>query len=416
MDQIPLARRAILPRAIVFLSALSLFILISSGACLPYHPSMPTPVPTPYYPAPLVPIYVAGTPLALSHFSLQPAWTVQLNNTIMGPPRYAQGRVWVENVTPSVTYFAFRVEDGQPVWSYDAHEGIPEPEDAYFLSGVSGDNLVFAPQHGIEAISLATGQRVWTASSFNPSVSLAFGPNTVFVSSKDGIVALDATTGTQKWEVSDTFVSKIFYNDLTHHIIAPGSIAYSVIDAGTGQILYALDDTDYGHVGCGPNSMENLQLYFGRIYCHTVAFNAENGQYLAGRPMEESFNFPTPLINADSMYLPTVSGSIKRLALQTLAVQWEFVPASTNGQSVGIASNIVINKGVGYAIANDATLRAFRIDTGQEVGRWQAPKIVYYWHYGSGALPRVGVDTDGTRIFASFGTDTLYTFMPTYSP
>jgi hypothetical protein len=81
-------------------------------------------------------------------------------------------------------------------------------------------------------------------------------------------------------------------------------------------------------------------------------------------------------------------------------------------------SPVAIFDGVGYVIFADATLRAFDLETGREIGYWQ-PKgaDLFYWSVctlmpflGCTSPSGYGMATSEDTLFVSFGDGKLYAF------
>ena len=83
-------------------------------------------------------------------------------------------------------------------------------------------------------------------------------------------------------------------------------------------------------------------------------------------------NYTPPVIVDDTIYIANgVPGVIAR-DRETFAVKWHYEPTGKilNFPMSSVSPVAVLN-GVGYVIFEDVTLRAFDIETGQELGYWQ---------------------------------------------
>lgn len=82
-----------------------------------------------------------------------------------------------------------------------------------------------------------------------------------------------------------------------------------------------------------------------------------------------------------------------------------------------------IFNGIGYVIFDDATLRAFNLETGQEIGYWQPQGLdLLFWPGCTLPIPQlpnpfdcvhssgVGMTASEDTLFVSFGDGRLYAF------
>lgn len=108
------------------------------------------------------------------------------------------------------------------------------------------------------------------------------------------------------------------------------------------------------------------------------------------------------------MYVLSKDRGILAVDLATMTNKWEY------RHGPAIASNVAIVNNVGYAIGDDATLRAIDISTGQEIGWLQVPDNDVAPVYGqtTDGAPIASVASDGTMLFATFGHNKIYAFGP----
>ena len=328
-------------------------------------------------------------------------------------PRIADGIVVVQESSGgagfTITHVAIDAKTGKPLWRNETAGNF-----GYwpYTWRVARGNLVLGFHTGeyVEAIDLHTGKQAWISSGFNAVFGIETGLDLVFVSSKYELVALAAASGTVKWRLDSMPPdSPVMYNPQTQHLVLPYTKLY-VIDAQTGRMLSTIDRDIIHHC---PTPFDGLQLYEGRIYCFEGAYEAETGKLISNTPFDLDPYLSLPLIIDDVMYSRTGSGTVKAIALETMTLKWEYIPSiGLSSRRPEIISNVAILNSVGYAIADDATIRAFDISSGQEIGWWEAPSVVDWRTAKGGYSPVAGVASDGDRLYATFGTKTLYAFGP----
>lgn len=344
------------------------------------------------------------------NFPLHLLWTFQADRPIHIPPRAAT-RVVLATLygPPSIIHIALDPNTGKEFWQYPVDDAKGIYVDA---SLIRENTLIVAEKMQVKAVNLATGQLMWKVGDRDMLWGIATSATSVFSISRKFITAIDIASGEILWRIeSAAFMpSDIYYNDQTGHVVVLGRPTRYLIDPATGVVLSTIEDAS----GCS----EHGQLYNSRIYCGSHVYEAETGITIS----DNNFNaFPvyvfTPLIEENTMYVSTKTGTVLAVDLDTMLSKWEYIPLhSGEGLRPEIISNVAVLGTVGYAVATDATLRAFDISSGQEIGWWQAPGVVDWWRGGkdgvSDAIPVTGVDSDGSRLYASFGFDTLYSFEP----
>ena len=112
------------------------------------------------------------------------------------------------------------------------------------------------------------------------------------------------------------------------------------------------------------------------------------------------------------MYLRTDIGTVKAVDLDTMSQKWEYIPQESSGnKKPEIISNVSVLGTTGYAIADDATLRAFSIDTGEEIGWWQSSYVADWRNTNQFYVTIPGVSTDNSsHLYVTFGEEKLYSF------
>lgn len=356
----------------------------------------------------------AGHTPVSSRFPLKLLWAFDAGRAIQRPPRYGQGIVFVRSDwLSSTTYYALDATNGKLAWQYKNSSNFGFYERSW---EIAGDYLIMSNgATDVIAIRLADGKPVWDSGYYNTITSIAANSATVFVSSKNAVTALDLATGVKKWRHTGMpgYSFLVFYNPNNDDLAIPDEKLY-LLDASTGDPLSTVDANTIKDC---PDVINTLQFYDGRLYCYSRAFDAEKGDLLWNTNLGASTIWHS-LIETNTMYLRTYPGSIEAIDLKTGLSRWSYFPIAleSSGTNPAAICDVAVVNGVGYTIADDATLRAFDVSNGQELGWWRAPSVVD-WRSGPGdsysnSTPLVGVVSDQDHLFASFGGKTLYAFGP----
>ena len=123
------------------------------------------------------------------------------------------------------------------------------------------------------------------------------------------------------------------------------------------------------------------------------------------------------------MYLPALEDGVVAFNRVNYEVQWIYPPPSSTPTTdrVYTLSQVALLDGIGYVIFSDVTLRAFDLETGQELGHWQPRvedlidwRVCIYPNPRSDCIEsaRAGLATSEDTLFVSFGDGKLYAFGP----
>jgi len=119
-------------------------------------------------------------------------WRFTSAGTLMSSPAVADGRVYaIFGRTRSL--HALDAETGSPIWAVPIGQGTASP--AVY------ENLVYSGGDGVTAVDIATGAIVWHyESELGVNSTPAVDHGAVYVQVDGNLVALDAMTGTLRWE------------------------------------------------------------------------------------------------------------------------------------------------------------------------------------------------------------------------
>lgn len=291
-------------------------VVITQAITATPHPHFTPTIPANFTLSPAsTPIYSTNPISQSQNFPLHPLWIFQTDYRMYNPPRVADHKVFIYQLGEgifnfSLHYVAVDQATGHPLWTYeDAYPA--NPGDSNWA--VAQEKLIIPSGYHVEAIDIATGERLWKSRDFSRWVaSIAVGPNNVFVGTYDDeVIALDIASGVEQWHTNSLSLW-VFYNPKTDHVVvlAWGPAVY-IVDPQTGIVLSKTDMLG-GPVGpCGSYP----RLHQGRLYCFEFAIDAETGTVIS----DQSFGgvspqidyAPLPLLTSDTMYLSTQAGTIK---------------------------------------------------------------------------------------------------------
>jgi hypothetical protein len=113
-------------------------------------------------------------------------------------------------------------------------------------------------------------------------------------------------------------------------------------------------------------------------------------------------------LKEQSLFLNTTS-SISVLNLAQMKSGWQVTfGAEASEKGLKVYSNPFEFQGNVYVTLSDASIRAFDLQNGAEVGRWHAKKVENKLGYLTAFIP--GFDSGEEMLFASFGTNEVCAF------
>lgn len=249
------------------------------------------------------------------------------------PPTVADGVVYA--TTPAVggpaELCAFTAAEGRILWKLAvANSSVP-------AAATSGVLLRHAPDGRAIGVDLATGAIRWTAGGAQTSLQgQAFGYRDVFVASawrqrenaRDSIVALDALTGTVRWQTPPDLVVR------THRLI--GDTVYyttwsdvGALDAATGTkrwSRYIQGGVAGGASGLvtwatGPNALY-VAAALGNAEVALHAFDTATGNARWHTTTAEHLIPLAPAVDAAAVYTTTVRNTVAALGPATGLPRW----------------------------------------------------------------------------------------------
>ncbi len=154
----------------------------------------------------------------------------------------------------------------------------------------------------------------------------------------------------------------------------------------------------------------------GQLFIGRAILDAETGQIIH---KEDRFGAMTPpTLTTDTIYISDPRVGVVALDRATFALKWKYQPErKLQGKPLKPICPVALLDGIGYVIFSDATLNAFDLETGQDLGYWQPGWLdLSRWPVCTTSIPgcswaaRAGVTTSADTLFASFGDGKLYAF------
>lgn len=358
-------------------------------------------------------VYINGITRPQVSFPLKLKWQVDLGRFTYERPAYENGLVMLpaSNFVSSYWY-GIDVATRQIVWSQAVNQ-------YNFRRCLTAEYLVLSGPRSFITLKTHTGEIVWeekrgarSASCDEKSVfSTTFGSGSL-------IAVRDLATGEQRWlgdEPRKTFGSLI-YNPETRELIAEETLVpgdFYIVDPQSGLLKYSFSKVDSAP---DDGSWERGPMYLidqGEFFLGGTVLNAKTGEIIH---QEEHYKtLRPPVVTTDTMYLSSFFAGIVAFDRTTYNVKWVYQPQPA--EPLNPLAPIAILDGIGYAIFSDATVRAFDLNTGQELGYWQ-PEVSELWWWPICAFPpgfcigsaRAGLVASDDTLFISFGDGKLYTF------
>jgi outer membrane protein assembly factor BamB len=352
-------------------------------------------------------------------FPLTLKWRTDLGRSTYERPASQDGLVlFPADSILSSYWYGLNATTGQLIWSQRV------PSDS-FLRCLSAEYLVVSGPDSLLALKPGTGEIIWED---EIGQTATCSERKVFtIVPRKLVLALDLSTGQTRWAGTaprESFIGLI-YNPEMNELIADGAV---IVDPNSGRILRSFDEPSF--LGYAPSDQGRGDMYLidqGQLFIGGSVRDAATGQVFH---IEKRFSgFAAPTVSEDTIYIADGSedGYVEGVAAldrATYAVKWKYQPKhKLPGLSLITLSPVAIFDGIGYVIFDDATLRAFDLETGQEIGYWQPQGLdLLFWPGCTLPIPRlpnpfycvhssgVGMAASEDTLFVSFGDGKLYAF------
>ncbi len=359
-------------------------------------------------------------------FPLDLKWQADLGDFSYESPIYQKGLLlFPADVTESYWsgqthyWYSLDAETGQIIWSQKVNRGYN------FLRCLTSDQMIVSGPWSLLALQPQTGEILWQK---EKGARVTCSKDSVFasVAPRDSIHALNIATGQRRWNITDPLISfsSFIYNPDANELIAsettlPGD--YYVIEPSSGKIKRSFQDAGRSPLNVWQRGViyvvsDNHLLNGGTV------IDTQTGQVIHS---EERYALFPPTLTDETMYLSTTEEGIVAIDREKYEVQWRYHPSSLplfKGVSLVPLTQMAISGNIGYVIFSDATLRAFDLETGQELGYWQPDKeTLSQWPFACLRFPGrdeciqsaiVGLTAANDMVYVSFGDGKLYAFEP----
>ncbi len=348
---------------------------------------------------------------ATESFPLTLTWKIDLGISNYDRPYYQNGMVFM----PTYNHWhGVEAENGQITWSQTAFRNS-------FMRCLTPDYMIISGPSSLLALDPDTGKSVWEG---NVGTAASCSDTIVFVIGTRGFIyAADLATGEWLWggitpRQYNTYPGLI-YNSYTNDLIVGNR---HKVDPVSGHIRHSSESVPALIPRDGERGptylINNDQLLIGG----TVR-DIETGKILH---LEQRLNgYAAPTVTEDTIYIADgVVGEdrpkgVTALNRDSFEIKWQYTPYDeSSGDILVTMSPVAIFDEMGYVIFSDATLRAFDLETGQEIGYWQPQEAdLFYWSIctlapflGCVGPSGYGMAASEDTLFVSFGDGKLYAF------
>jgi outer membrane protein assembly factor BamB len=374
----------------------------------------------------LLPIFSRGV---LSFWLKQPAssfplalkWQVDLGTSSYDYPAYQDGLIVMPVHTTLTSYwYGIEATSGQVIWKrLFLKQGLGFYN---YLRCLTPEYLVISGPWSLYTLKARTGQLLWGKERADTATC---SDSTVFYSGvpRDSITAVEISTGRELWGATTPrkSVGSVIYNFETEEIIAR-DIEFFIVEPESGRIKQSFQKSGRPPDGESAYRGPMYLIDRGQLFIGGTVLDASTGEVIH---QEELYTSYRPTITVEAMYLSTFSSGVVAFDRSTFEIQWTYQPKRLiGGQPVRPISSVAVLNEVGYAVFSDATLGAFDLETGQELGYWQMswfdlarwPVCTALWpgcitlFFSCSPSAQAGLTTSEDTLFVSFGDGKLYAF------
>lgn len=357
----------------------------------------------------------------VSSFPLELKWQVALGNSSYDYPVYRDGLIVMPAHTTLTSYwYGIEATSGQIIWK----RLFPKQGLGFYnyLRCLTPEYLVISGPWSMYTLKAQTGQLLWGK---ERAYTATCNEKTVFYSDvpRDSITAVEISTGREFWYPTTPrkSVGSVIYNFEPEEIIAR-DIEFFTVDPKSGRVKQSFQKLGRPPTGDSAYRDPMYLIDQGQLFIGGTVLDASTGEVIH---QEELYTSYLPTVTTDAMYLSTHSAGVVAFDRHTFEIQWTYQPKrSAWGQPVHPISSVAVLNGVGYAVFSDATLGAFTLKTGQELGYWQMdwfdlarwPVCTSLWpecitpFIGCSPSAQAGLTTAENKLFVSFGDGRLYAF------
>ena len=243
-------------------------------------------------------------------------WSTELDGSILSPPAVADGTVYAATVNGTLT--AHDTSTGKVRWKYQGGR-------KQFSAPAVGPKRIYFNRPDINgyvvALSRENGEEQW---SFKHDIkteatlsSPAITDNHVIFGSPDGhLYALDAETGTKKWQV-DTKAPIASSPSITDTRVFIGNTAGRLyaLDSETGAVQWTTSIQGSRGIRAGV-TVTNTTLFVATRTGNVLAFRTENGTKLWSVDVDGGI-YGEPVITKSKVFVQTRQGTLYAIGSNT---------------------------------------------------------------------------------------------------
>lgn len=334
-------------------------------------------------------------------FPLKIKWCSELTWPISHPPKIQNGVAYVrtEDRLSGSKFYALDARTARVLWEYDTY--LSDGAEPYYWA-VADNSVVVGRDDELYGLNRLTGQLAWRKAIDNHIFqAMTTDGRRLYAAFSEKAYAIDPASGETLWEWFGlpshyTFVA---YYDSGHSTLVIPADHFYVLDAESGRLLYQSREEPW-RTGTEAIPYHDQLIYGDEIVDVTtgkVEYELDTGT--------DSF---VPAVISNTVYYITRDWQqVASWDLDVRRLNWVY----SAGPRREFLSNFVILGHYGYILADDDTLRAVSLASGQEVGRWSGPQSSNTLRDDPfDTIPSPGLVASNDVLYLSFGTNLLYTF------
>jgi outer membrane protein assembly factor BamB len=348
-----------------------------------------------------------------AYFPLKLKWQVDLGRSAYDRPAYQDGLVIsTANGLIFSKWYAINANTGNLIWTRLISRGN-------FRRCLTPQNLVLSGPWSLIVLQTQTGATIWEQTR-PPAYTATCSTDTIFSTGvpRDSILAYAIASGQQLWSGTEPMKSfhGLVYNPETEEIIAKDIIEpgdFYIVDAQTGVLLGSFEKQADPPTEVNSDHGPILLVDQNELFIGGTVQNAQTGQVIHKEDQYKTVVPPT--VTTDTMYLSAFFKGIVAFDRTDYSIKWVYQPQPSDPLTP-LAPIVNLDR-TGYVIFSDATLRAFDLETGDELGYWQ-PEASDLWWWPMCSFPpflcdesaKAGLAVSDDTLFVSFGDGKLYAF------
>lgn len=338
-------------------------------------------------------------------FPLRIIWETDLAGELFTPLAYQDNRLFVGRIYSFwASWYGIDANSGKIRWS--------KRTGRVYLRCLLSELMVLSSNAGMRVLQLSDGKTIW--SSNYAEYTATCNKDVVYGGGvpRDPIRAYDLYTGERFWSSAKAGMYGLVYNPQTQELVGHAD-DYYIIDVETGRTKRSFSNfdiyfPDYGDLFMGPI----LLVDQGELFSGGIVQDAQTGELIYKDREGANTKYP-PALTPNTMYISARDVGIVAYEREGYEIKWVYQPQPT--EPLNPLAPIAILDNIGYAVFSDTTVRAFELETGQEIGYWQpAVRGFRFWcinpPFFFNRLGKASLVTSDTVLFVSFGDGRLYAF------